>query len=186
MHISKNLLIFVSRLVNIKLLRTMRAIPFLTEKSPRCFIFNDGRMADVYALCYDAKVDLENGLFLSIADGKEYKTSTLPTINDLVKEGLVVEGTCIEREYSVNFRNIVSLNDSDIDKIIKEFKENGFNVTKDAILHNFDAWNCDFKSGYRDEENNYHLFSPCGCNPLSFRASTLHPKCADWQTTYIC
>ena len=67
---------------------------------------------------------------------------------------------------------------------LKEFKDNGLNVTKEAIMHNYQAWRFDEKSGYRDEENNYHLFSPCGCNPLSFRATTLHEKCADWQHTY--
>ena len=164
----------------------MRTIPFLTEKSPRCFIFNDGRMTDVYALCYDAKVDLENGLFLSIADGEEYKTSTLPTINDLVKQGLVVEGTCIENQYDINLpEEKTHLTEQDFLNIIEEFKENGFNVTMSALIHNYTAWLYDEKSGYRDEENNYHLFSPCGCNPLSFRASTLHPKC-DWQITYTC
>ena len=39
------------------------------------------------------------------------------------------------------------------------------------------------KSGYRDEKNGYHLFTPCGCNPLSFRVSSLEPE-LDWQITY--
>ena len=36
----------------------------------------------------------------------------------------------------------------------------------------------------RDDGNGYHLFSPCGCNPLSVRLSTLHDLCSDWQVTY--
>ena len=71
-----------------------------------------------------------------------------------------------------------------MDDIIAIFKEQGFNVTKEAILHNFNAWCADLKSGYRDEENGYHLFTPCGHNPFILRATTLHPLCDDWQTTY--
>ena len=168
----------------------MRAIPFITEKTSRCFIFNDGRMCDVYALCYDAKVDLEKGLFLSIADGKEYKESTLPTINDLVELGKVVEGTCIEKKYNIFLQDVdrfgCELTMTDLKKIQKEFKENGFNVTLKALKYNYSSWLGDLKSGYRDEKNGYHLFTPCGCNPLSFSATTLHPKCEDWQQTYFC
>jgi hypothetical protein len=69
--------------------------------------------------------------------------------------------------------------------IRKEFIDNGFNITMEALRHNYEAWCCDLKSGYRDEENGYHLFSPCGCNPLSFRASELNYGCT-WQTTYEC
>jgi hypothetical protein len=143
-------------------------------------------MVDVYDVRYDSKVDIENLKFISIAD-EGYKDCTLPTLNELYANGILIkEGTCIEREYRVDFRNMTSLNDSDINLIIAKFKENGFNVTKEAIRHNFEAWRYDEKSGYRDEVNNYHLFSPCGCNPLSFRATTLHKQCEDWQTTYTC
>lgn len=74
----------------------------------------------------------------------------------------------------------------DIDKVIAEFQDNGFNVTREAIEHNYNAWRFDMKSGYRDEENGYHLFTPCGCNPLSFRCSSLEEGCEDWQITYVC
>lgn len=73
-----------------------------------------------------------------------------------------------------------------LDGIAKEFKEHGFNVTIEALRHNFNAWRADLKSGYRDEENGYHLFTPCGCNPLSFRCSSLEEDCKDWQITYQC
>lgn len=73
----------------------------------------------------------------------------------------------------------------DVNSIIKEFKEHGFNVTEEAIMHNFEAWRADFKSGYRDEENGCHLFSACGCNDFKLWASELEPD-AKWQTTYFC
>ena len=44
----------------------------------------------------------------------------------------------------------------------------------------------DYKSGYCDDTNNYHLFTPCGCNPLSFRATSLPTQCGYWQYTYVC
>lgn len=64
--------------------------------------------------------------------------------------------------------------------IRKQFKNNGFKVSEKVILDNYFAWKNDLKSGFRDNRNKYHLFTPCGCNPLSFRATTLHPICADW------
>jgi hypothetical protein len=165
---------------------TLRDMPILSEPSYRYHIMPNGEMVDVYDVRYDSKVDIENLKFISIAD-EGYKDCTLPTLNELYANGtLTKEGTCIEREHRVDFRNMSSLNDSDINLIIAKFKENGFNVTKEAIQHNFEAWRYDMKSGYRDEVNNYHLFSPCGCNPLSFRVTTLHKQCEDWQTTYTC
>lgn len=56
-------------------------------------------------------------------------------------------------------------------------------VIEDAIKHNFNAYLMDMKSGFRDEINGYHLFTPCCHNPLSFRLTTLNKNC-DWQTTY--
>lgn len=73
----------------------------------------------------------------------------------------------------------------DLVAIQEEFVKNGFAVTMEALQHNYDAWCCDMKSGYRDEENRYHLFSPCGCNPLRFSASELIEG-ERWQTTYEC
>ena len=74
----------------------------------------------------------------------------------------------------------------EIDRIEAFFKDNGYNVSREAIEHNFNAWLDDMKSAYRDEANGYHLFSPCGCNQLSMRLSTLHKLCDDWQQTYTC
>ena len=78
------------------------------------------------------------------------------------------------------------LTEKDFDSIIEEFAQNGFNVTRDALQHNYVAWLSDMKSGYRDDRNNYHLFSPCGCNPISFRVSALSDDYKNWQTTYEC
>jgi hypothetical protein len=71
-------------------------------------------------------------------------------------------------------------------KIQSHFQRNGYKVSIEAIEHCLTAWSADLKSGYRDEENGYHLFSPCGCNPLSLRLTTLSPLCESWQQTYEC
>lgn len=163
----------------------LREMPILSEPTYRYHILPDGSMVDVYAVRYDSKVDIVNKKFISIFDDG-YDECDLPTFNNLYAKGqLVKEGSCIENTYDY-FANKDLLSDEDVDSIIQEFKEHGFNITKHAILYNYSAWLVDEKSGYRDEENNYHLFSPCGCNPLSFRATTLHEKCKDWQTTYRC
>lgn len=89
------------------------------------------------------------------------------------------------KEYTVfidNVENCDCYEDFDIKEVINEFKDNGFNVTEEAIIHNFDAWKSDFKSGYKDEENGYFLFTPCGCNALRFNATVLTGD--DWQETY--
>jgi len=160
----------------------MRKLKFLRSKSYRCFLLPNGKLVDVYSCRYDAKVNLHNLTFLSFADDG-YKESDLPTFNDLIKSGVVKEVSCIEKTYDIDFpSNVRRLTKKMIKDIIKEFADNGFNVSERAILHNYDCWKCDAKSGYRGR--NYHLFTPCGCNPLSFRATTLHRKCANWQTTY--
>lgn len=165
----------------------LRDMPLLTEASYRFHQLPDGSMVDVYAVTYDCKVDIVNKKFIRSFDNG-YKDCELPTFNDLYANGTMgKEGTCIEKQYNIYFpEEKTLLTTSDIATMIKEFKDNGLNVTKEAIMHNYQAWRFDQKSGYRDEENNYHLFSPCECNPLSFRASTLHPKCEDWQQTYVC
>jgi hypothetical protein len=165
----------------------LKDMPLLSEPNSRYHILPDGSMVDVYAVRYDSKVDIVNKKYISCYD-EGYNECTLPTLNDLYANGtLGKEGSCIEKDHRIDFSYRKSnLTDRDINKMIKEFKANGINVTKEAIVHNLVAWLYDMKSGYRDEENGYHLFSPCGCNPMSFRATSLHPKCADWQTTYTC
>lgn len=71
-----------------------------------------------------------------------------------------------------------------IEAIQSFFTEHGFNVTEEAIMFCFESWQYDYKSGFRDEENGYHLFCPCGCNDFSLSASKLTPECEGWQQTY--
>ena len=66
--------------------------------------------------------------------------------------------------------------------IVDEFFANGFAVKLDAIKHNYEAWCSDKKSGFKDEENDVFLFTPCGCNQLRFTAS--HLTGAEWEETY--
>ena len=165
----------------------MKKFYFLEEKSYRCFQLPNGKLVDVYSCRYDCKVDLINETFIPHSEVSEYKMSNLPTFNDLVKEGIVKEVSCIEKTYDIDlpYNRFDDININKVcNSVIKQFKKNGFNVTREAIIHNYSAWLGDMKSGYRDENNGYHLFSPCGCNPLSFRATSLHEKCADWQITY--
>lgn len=167
----------------------MRKFQFLKEKEYQTFELPNGKMVNVYACKYNCKVDLKNESFILSSDEEEYELSNLPKMEELVKQGIVKVVSCIERKYDMNniyedrYR-VSNLSEKKLQSIINKFKKNGFNVTREAILHNFSCWLADMKSGYRDEENGYHLFSPCGCNPLSLRATTLHPKCVDWQTTY--
>ena len=91
------------------------------------------------------------------------------------------------KEYDIylkDFPDATTVERPDLYAIQDEFYINGFDVTLEAIAHNYEAWCRDMKSGYLDKENGYHLFTPCGCNTLSFRASEYVGE--DWQTTYTC
>ena len=138
------------------------------------FQLNDGRIILVadekFRLRFDEPI---------MVDGQ------ITTLNDLLREGKGKEVFPYE-EYDINVKGARNLTDKDLIRIQKRFKKNGFNVSFEALFHNYHAWFMDMKSGYRDEENGYHLFSPCGCNPLSFRATTLCDNCKDWQITYEC
>lgn len=85
---------------------------------------------------------------------------------------------------SLDKQGIAHLPRFDVAAICALFKEHGFNVTAEAVEHNREAWSFDEKSGYRDEANGYHLFSPCGCNPFSVRAIELEDGTTDHLTTY--
>ena len=139
------------------------------------FQLNDGRIILVadekFRLRFDEPI---------IVDGE------VTTLNDLKANGKGKEVFPYEK-YDINdIKRAKSLSDKDLLRIQRRFKKNGFNVTFEALFHNYHAWFMDMKSGYRDEENGYHLFTPCGCNPLSFRATTLCDNCKDWQKTYKC
>lgn len=72
--------------------------------------------------------------------------------------------------------------DLDLRWVRNEFRNHGYDVTLDAISHNYEAWLNDEKSGYLDEDNGYFLFTPCGCNQLRFFAEPLNGE--DYQKTY--
>lgn len=157
----------------------MNKLEFIKEETSRYFETKDGIRFDFIA--FDCKVNLKTGECLWRFE-PEYEKSKWKTINDLCEAGEVVQKFPYE-EYTINLGHPREI---DVDSIIKEFQQHGFNVTEEAIMHNFDAWKYDYKSGYRDDSKNFFLFSPCGCNPFKLCAMTLHPTCADWQYTYFC
>ena len=152
---------------------------------------NDGRIIDRTNLRYDKPFNLETGEIYEGDDMQRTDKNGLPddapegftTLNNLNAQKLGHEVYCFD-EYNINLGEQPQLNDKKIKEIIAEFEEAGHKVTKKAIMHNYCAWLDDLKSGYRDENNGYHLFSPCGHNPFQLCLTTLHPLCEDWQTTY--
>lgn len=151
----------------------------------------NGRVATVVPLDggwlfrFDVPFDIHTG---EVCDTENPEKDVL-SLNTIIKMGLGKEVSCYD-EYDINFRNYKMPKDINglVEKVILRFRKKGFNVSKEAILHNLSAWGCCCKSGYRDEDNGYHLFTPCGggLNPLSFRLSTLNESCKDWQITYTC
>ena len=109
-------------------------------------------------------------------------------IPDIVAEILDdgVNVTVMEGHYSFATDAPESMPGGMVQKIITVFKENGYDVSDVAIKHNYGAWRCDMKSGFRDESRGVFLFTPCGCNRLRFHASRLRDDCRIWQTTYQC
>lgn len=91
-----------------------------------------------------------------------------------------------ERHYSNANKAPVRIPNGLLQKIIMLFKERGYDVSDMALRHNYNAWRCDMKSGYRDEERGMFLFTPCGCNPLCFHASRIMEARTGWQQTYEC
>ena len=176
----------------------MRKIRFCTkDETQRGVLLNDGRVISIFGednkMCmrFNEVIDIEKGVIYDRCELTEQdKMNGLTTLNDIIGEGLGKEVTCYDCiDFDLNIYPCdVSKGDEEkiINKAYRFFKKNGVVVTKEAIRHNFDCWKYDYKSGYRDDANGYHLFSPCGCNPLSMRRTILHPLCDDWQTTYYC
>ena len=167
----------------------MNKIKFINSRMDAQWAFKltDGRMIEIvgldgkFAIKYDTPFNLATG---EIFDEKDVKPIDFAiTLNHLKQNGLGDTIYCYDK-YDVDLGDVTTLTDKMVDKICKEFADNGFKVTPQAIWHNYDSWVGDLKSGYRDEQNGYHLFTPCGCNPLSFRATNLM-DCLDWQTTYV-
>ena len=161
---------------------------------------NDGRVISIYDkdnnfyLKYNWVIDLDNGIIVRRVeyDGnitEEEIAKGYTTLNRLLAEKKAKEVNCYD---CLDFNMDVYMDDLELDKkvtaemIIKFFRDNGYNVTSDAVNWCFENWKYGFKSGYRDEKNGYHLFNPCGGNVLSIRLTTLNPLCDDWQTTYWC
>lgn len=155
-------------------------------KNGMYFERTDNGQAMYLPIWYGNKLDLETMTLYTPADN--LGSVPFPDLNELVREGVIKEKH-IYLSFDITldaFRGRFTkriLTDEKIDRIVREFKDHGFNVTKKAIRHNYEAWLSDFKSGYRDERRGYHLFTPCGCNPLSFRVSSLFEE-SDWQITY--
>lgn len=135
---------------------------------------------------WEVKVDMQAMTYIERSEDKEaWEASTLPTLNELKETGHQVEHGFPYKEYDINFpADFRELTPQKAAEVVEEFKAHGFNVTMSAIMHNYAAWKQDWKSGYRGED--FHLFTPCGCNPLSFCATTLHSSCEYWQHTYMC
>ena len=125
------------------------------------------------------RIDLINQVFYF---GDSDVHLELPTLQDLVQCGVLTE--CFDYQtFEVNYPNRPSR--ISVNNIQKFFKSKGFNVTEEAILHNFKGYLRGFKCGYRDEKNGYHLFTPCHLNNLSFCLTSLSDL-TDWQITYQC
>lgn len=60
-------------------------------------------------------------------------------------------------------------------------REIGLDLPEEAFSENFDAWKNDYKSGHICGD--FHIFSPCGCNPLRFSVSL--NVGLDWQKEYF-
>lgn len=177
--------------------RPIRFIPSRFE-SQRSVTLNDGRIIALFNennefyLRFDTLIDLEKGIFYQdrLINSIEEIPHGLTCLNKLIYVDKVAEETycheCIDYDDDVYPLDVYDHKKKYVNKIHKFFKEQGYDVDKEDIKHNIDAWCKDYKSGYRNSDKGYHLFSPCGCNPLSIRLTTLHQLCDDWQITYEC
>ena len=140
---------------------------------------------------YDSRVDLQGRRVFLPGEhaGLEY-----PTVNNLLADGVLEEQT-VYHETDVVLEEFHSCREADehalpftgehVREVIRRFAEAGFKVSRQAIIHNFKAWYADLKSGYRDDKGGYYLATPCGCNPLSFWATSLEEETKAWQQTYV-
>jgi hypothetical protein len=70
-----------------------------------------------------------------------------------------------------------------LNQIAEDIKQHAnITVSIEALTHNFNAWEHDYKSNFVDTENRINVFSPCGCNPLKFRLSEIR----EYDHTYTC
>lgn len=132
---------------------------------------------------WEIKVNMQTMQYV-MPGSDEWKACDWPTLNQLNLSDADIKEGHPYREYDIDLPGVRELTPERAHDIVDEFFAHDIPVTLDAIMHNYAAWKADFKSGYRGE--GFHLFTPCGCNDLSFRATTLDPSCDDWQTTYMC
>ena len=138
-----------------------------------------------YQLMWDTPFSIESGIIfdneneIDAFDKGRTLTLTALSANKIGKQ------THNYEEYCIRVGEVKSLTNKDVKEICKQFKRYGFNVTEHAVLTNFANWRSGYKSGYRDDANGYHLFTPCGLNPFSLTATTL-VEGVDWQDTYWC
>ena len=173
----------------------MAKIKFVTSRfdAQWGFQLNDGRIIAIldkdgqFLIKFNTPFNLETGEIGEQPPYKPFGTNSLPDgftdINTLIREKKGKRVFCYDK-FEVDLGWTKTMSVRRIKKIRETFSQHGFNVSEQAILHNYSAWIAGLKSGYRDEENGYHLFTPCGGNPLSFSATTLNQMCDDWQTTY--
>lgn len=139
------------------------------------FETDDGKKLQI-PYYFGNRIDMDN---LVLYD--ENETADFPTINQLIADKRLkccFTYEIIDKTYKI-FNDRIS-----IPKLQAFFRKHGYNVTEDAIKHNLICYMTNTKSGYRDDENGYHLFTPCRANYLSFRLTSLNDNCKDWQKTY--
>lgn len=175
----------------------MKKLIDIPQSSYDALLYTKGDKVTFYMnfkeISYDTPINLKDGTYLEYGEWDRYaKTPKLPkgfvTINELkAKKKLLERSFTNEFQLVVrNYKNLFLKNGKlSYARIRRIFKRHGFDVTDKALEHNYGCWRDDLKSGFRDEENGYHLFTPCGCNPLSFTATKLNGKCDYWQKTYI-
>ena len=112
---------------------------------------------------------------------EDFRDKTV-TLNALIANGLGKEVFCYD-EWDIYEDEIGDVNCIDLEEVAEKLAAKGVTVSVEGLAHNLRAWWSDMKSGYRDEKNGVHIFTPCGCNPLSFRVTTLEEG-LDWQDTY--
>jgi hypothetical protein len=165
------------------------------DASQAC-VLNDGRIFATiveedecsYFLCWDTHFSLETGEIYKFNKQGDYPAdaTTLQEIIEVQHSGKIVEPYEEFNYHKDVYPKDVVLN-ANLYRRIQAYFKNHYNrrVSIKAIEYCLVNWKNDYKSGYRDEKNGYHLFSPCGCNSLRLSMTTLVDSCAYWQKTYF-
>lgn len=136
------------------------------------FQLNDGRIIELMTkdgqllFKYSTPINLTTG---EVGPEPPYRAfgrdeDTLPegftTLNILTKEKKGHTVYCYDN-YDINLGFIRTMTIRRAVKIARKFQANGFNVRAEAVMFNFEGYMSGGKTGYRDEKNGYHLFTPC-------------------------